>query len=50
MRTAQSSVEYRFYLETFSLYSDFIPDSLNNPVNNSNEDILQLMLDPMTKN
>ena len=46
-RTTQSSIQCRFYLEISSLYFSFIPDSLNIPVNNSNEDVPQLILDPM---
>ena len=36
------------YLEISSLYSDFIANLLNIPVNNSYEDIPELMLDPMS--
>ena len=47
IRTTQISIQYWFFLEISALYSDFISDSLNILVNNSYENIRQLLPDPM---
>ena len=36
---ARRSIQYRFYLEISSLYSNYISDSLYIPANKSNQDI-----------
>ena len=45
--TTQSSAQHRCYLEISSLYYNFIFPPLNIPINNSNEDIAQLILSPV---